>query len=108
MFQRLTKQQYEEQLDTVFTVVWDSVEPMELRLVNVRGVISTPRNEQFAIEFKSEDKRFLNQGIQLMKHPVFGELELFITPIGSEADGVVYEAAFNYLHKAADSEVATK
>lgn len=37
----------------------------------------------------------LSQGVLQLEHPVHGVLEVFITPIGRDADGLRYEAVFN-------------
>jgi hypothetical protein len=37
---------------------------------------------------------FLPQGLYHLDHPVMGELELFLVPIGADRDGVTYEAVF--------------
>ena len=97
MFERVTKQKFDEQLDTIFTAVWDKADPMELRLVAVRGLFTSPRNEQFAVEFLGEPERFLGQGVQRLQHSVLGEMDLFITPINRDSKGYYYEAVFNYL-----------
>ena len=37
----------------------------------------------------------LSQGLVTLAHPAHGELEIFITPIGRDRDGLRYEAVFN-------------
>ncbi len=37
----------------------------------------------------------LGQGVYALTHPRHGELELFLTPIGRDADGLRYEIVFN-------------
>ncbi len=106
MFERVTKQKFDEQLDTIFTAVWDNADPMELRLLAVRGLFSSPRNEQFAVEFLGESERFLGQGVQRLQHSVLGEIDIFITPVNRDSKGFYYEAVFNYLVDPADTDTS--
>jgi len=106
MLERVSKQQFEEQVDTIFTAVWDTADPMELRLVTVRGIFSSPRNEQFAVEFLGELERFLGQGVQRLRHSTLGEMEIFITPINRDYKGFFYEAVFNYIYDPADIDTS--
>jgi Domain of unknown function (DUF6916) len=106
MFERVTKQKFDEQLDTIFTAVWEKAEPMELRLIAIRGLFSSPRNEQFAVEFLCESERFLGQGVQRLQHSVLGEMDIFITPVNRDSKGFYYEAVFNYLVDPADTDTS--
>ncbi len=106
MFESLTKQKFDEQLDTIFTAVSDQADPMELRLVAVRGLFSSPRNEQFAVEFLGEPERFLGQGVQRLQHSALGEMDIFITPINRDPKGFYYEAVFNYLTDPAETDTS--
>lgn len=37
----------------------------------------------------------LPQGIHRLRHPVLGEFDLFLVPVGRDRDGLLYEAVFN-------------
>lgn len=37
----------------------------------------------------------LSQGLHALRHPVLGELDLFLVPVGRDREGWLYEAVFN-------------
>lgn len=61
-----------------------------LTLADVNG-----EGRPFSIEFLGPRDPVLPQRIYRLEHPALGALELFIVPIGRDADGVRYEAVFN-------------
>jgi hypothetical protein len=40
---------------------------------------------------------FLPQGMRKLQHETVGELDLFLVPVGQDAQGFQYEAAFNHV-----------
>ncbi len=49
---------------------------------------------QFSLVFRGPSEPVLPQAIYTLQHDDFDELELFLVPIGSDSQGVRYEAAF--------------
>ena len=49
---------------------------------------------QFSLVFRGPTSPLLPQGTYLLTHAELGELALFLVPIGSDSDGIRYEAAF--------------
>jgi len=49
---------------------------------------------QFSLLFKGPSDPVLTQGTRALTHPALGELALFLVPIGADAHGIRYEAAF--------------
>lgn len=49
----------------------------------------------FALLFVCPDQRVLQQGTYAIDHERLGMLEIFLVPVGADADGVQYEAIFN-------------
>jgi hypothetical protein len=49
---------------------------------------------QFALLFRGPPAPALPQATRTLTHPGLGELELFLVPIGPDADGMRYEAVF--------------
>ena len=43
----------------------------------------------------AEARRFLPQGTYPMEHETLGRLEVFLVPLGPDAQGMRYEAVFN-------------
>jgi len=49
----------------------------------------------FSLIFAASDPRVLMQKIYRLEHDGLGTLEIFLVPIGKNADGVQYQAMFN-------------
>jgi hypothetical protein len=49
---------------------------------------------QFSLIFRGPSDRQLSQGVWELDHDEIGELALFLVPLGPDADGARYEAAF--------------
>lgn len=50
----------------------------------------------FSVVFKTEPKpQYYNQGIFDLIHPSFGEISIFLTPLGFDKNGMKYEAVFS-------------
>jgi hypothetical protein len=49
---------------------------------------------QFSLVFHAPTSEVWHQGTYELRHQDLGELELFLVPIGTDAEGVLYEAAF--------------
>jgi len=73
---------------------------LELAAVTPRRLISSGgaggvTYEQFALELLGPNDRLLPQRIYWFEAPALGRFELFIVPVGRDAQGIRYEAAFN-------------
>ena len=68
---------------------------VELTLVNVSELRTSPRSEAFSIEFHGPSSSSLAQAEYQFDHPVVGEFTLFIVPVGRDGDVLEYEAVFN-------------
>jgi hypothetical protein len=91
---------------TNFRVWVDDQDSLDLELCEItpRRVSSTggSRNltyEQFALEFLGPVDRLLPQRIYSFESAPIGRFELFIVPVGRDANGTRYQAAFNRLVK---------
>lgn len=49
----------------------------------------------FSVFLRGPLERPLAQGCYGIGHPVHGDLELFLTPVGKDAEGMRYEIVFN-------------
>lgn len=83
----------------VVTVGPDEVLTMELVEATVssqpggRGPEGQER-AQFSLVFRGPETPFLTQATYVVTHEAVGEQEVFLVPLGRDADGVRYEAAF--------------
>jgi len=62
-------------------------------------LISARRQEMFSVVFHGPLDTLLPQRMYRMENERMGVIELFIVPIGQNADGYAYEAVFNRLKK---------
>ena len=90
---------FSRQVNTKFTVMVESGEPVELELVEV-AVRKNESNEQAGMErfstfFRGPQNAFLPQRTYDFHHPELGEMQIFLVPIGSDGNGYRYEAIFN-------------
>jgi hypothetical protein len=63
-------------------------------------VVEKSKNEPtiaFSLFFHGPLEQFLPQGIHTLQHEPLGEMEIFLVPVGRDASGFLYEAAFNLL-----------
>ena len=86
-------------LNSAFEVV-EAAEPgLQLDLFEVRELgyqPHAPRPDPFVLTFVGPPDRLLDQRIHRLSHPVLGELEIFLVPIGPGGDARLrYEAVFN-------------
>lgn len=84
-------------LDQIFTLRQNDASE-ELRLIQVdrlEQAHAAEGREAFSIVFESVSQQALPQKIYALSHPELGEFELFIVPIGQDANGTRYEAVFS-------------
>ena len=72
-------------------------EPIFLKLTEVMERNITPQTESFSLFFHGPLEPFLPQGMRKLQHETVGELDLFLVPVGQDAQGFQYEAAFNHV-----------
>ncbi len=69
----------------------------ELELVEVSEEKRTVRQEIFSIVLTGPEQCFLPQRIYRVRHEGLGQQEIFLVPVGRDADGYHYQAVFNRL-----------
>ncbi|CAG7633762.1 DUF6916 family protein [Paenibacillus allorhizosphaerae] len=85
---------FREAVGTPFRIPLSQQEVM-LQLVDVSEQASSPNMVQFSLLLRGPLEFFLPQQTYRMVHEQLGELELFMVPVGREADGFRYEIVFN-------------
>jgi hypothetical protein len=75
----------------------EAAEGVELELIEVMDLGSTPRHEQFSLLFRGASAPRIEQSIYSVEHGELGAFELFIVPVRvrGRQDGPFYEAIFN-------------
>lgn len=100
LLDQLTANDFIPHIDTPFTIRVndDLVVPLVLTSVNERsdafavpGVGRLP----FSLEFHGRHRGHLHQQIWRLEHETLGTLDLFLVPLGPDANGMRYEAVFN-------------
>ena len=98
MLDKLVKEDWERYRDENFQ--WESGDlaagPQSLKLISVSGYGQRQggNREAYSLLFCGPTQPIFPQGIYRINHAVLGELELFLVPIGPQADGMGYEAVF--------------
>jgi hypothetical protein len=91
-----TSRDFARHLHTLFRVA--STSDYELKLVEVTDSSNTYL-EQFSLFFTGASSSWLQQGMYTLMHPHITNCELFLVPLGSDAEGMRYEAAFSrFIH----------
>lgn len=88
---------FAETKDTMFRVQMSGGRELQLQLTDVSDRKISERQEQYSITFRGPLEIFLPQGIYRLEHASLGSFDVFIVPIGKNAQGFSYEAVFNYL-----------
>ncbi len=95
--EELHADRFGEQVHTDFQVLDYLPVQFALRLVEVTERLNLPHQESFALLFRGPAQHFLPQGIHKLNHSRLGEIDLFLVPVGQDAEGFQYEAVFNHL-----------
>src|SRR2546426_5946773 len=102
----LTEQEFSQHVNTNFRLKLDTPQPIDLKLVEVKGYAKKAEEEsgmeRFSLFFTGPADVLLQQHLYPLAHEVMGEMEIFLVPIGRTADGFRYEGVFNYFREKAD------
>jgi hypothetical protein len=98
-----TEEEFRKNLNTPFRVQLDGTTPVDITLVDVESRPSEANEqagmERFSAFFSGPPDSFLSQSTYHVVHPQMGEFDLFLVPLGKEAEGFRYEAVYNYFKK---------
>jgi hypothetical protein len=93
----LTAADFEGAVGTDFAVVGDESDraSVSIRLTEVVAGGEQPgRRQPFALRFRGPSSPVLEHITHAVAHAEMGRFELFLGPVGADADGIVYEAVF--------------
>ena len=96
MLEHLTHESFRPHVGTPFRVEYAPAASATLTLfeVTVLGGGGTAPRQPFSLLFRGPRAPVLPQRIYRLEHEGMGALELFIVPIGPDAEGLRYEAIF--------------
>jgi len=95
MSDNLTKEAFQENLNTKFRIKIEPSAIVPVELVELLEGVSTPKQEQFSLTFRGPLETPFGQGMRDVEHDRMGTFVLFLVPIARNPDGMVYEAVFN-------------
>ncbi len=95
--EELHADRFTEQIHTEFQVLDYLPVQYTLLLLEVQERSKSPRQESFALLFRGPAQYFMPQGMHKLTHSSLGKIDLFLVPVGQDAEGFQYEAVFNRL-----------
>jgi hypothetical protein len=98
MLDRLTHEDFAGLVGDRFRLVAGPEAALEVELIEataLRAAAEAPRRQPFSLVFRAPASVVLPQRIYRVEHARFGALDLFLVPIGPDAQGMRYEAVFN-------------
>jgi hypothetical protein len=99
----LNYEDFSGNLNTGFQVISEDGTAVDLKLVEVSDLKESPRQSRFSLIFSGPMHTMIGQGLYKMTHERMGEFELFIVPVGMNAEVLLYEAVFNRLKEPAEN-----
>lgn len=104
----LTEEEFSKHVNSIFSVNLDAKNRVDLELVQVKSYMKKQGEaegmERFSVYFTGPARPFLTQRTYSLSNEGMGTIDLFLVPIGLDADsnGFRYEAVFNYFKGKSD------
>jgi hypothetical protein len=99
MLENWTPDSFEQALNSRFEIEIPGLGRQTLELIALTRYSSSPAVQAFSAIFRGPLESPFPQGTYPVCHAQLGQVELFLVPVGREADGMHYEAVFNRLVK---------
>lgn len=87
------------ELHTKFRTQSANAAPLELELFEVEERESSPRIDLFFLRFHGPQALRLPQKIHRLEHERLGTLAVFLTAVGADENGLIYESVFHRILK---------
>lgn len=97
--EKLDAKIFATELHTKFRMQSANAAPLELELFEVEERESSPRIELFFLRFRGPHALLLPQKIHQLEHEKLGTLAIFLTAIGADDGGLIYESVFHRIRK---------
>ena len=98
MLEQLTIESFEPHVGTSFWAEFPNGAKVELRLVRAAKVMESEAarltRTAFSLYFDGPKSIFLPQQIYHLTHPAMDALDIFLVPVGEDAETYKYEAVF--------------
>lgn len=95
----LNSKSFSDQLHTQFRLLRESLEPLPLELIEVKESDPSPKIELFSLQFRGPAAPRMAQHIHTLEHDKLGRMEIFLTAIAGDAEGITYESVFHRFRK---------
>jgi hypothetical protein len=90
---------FSEQLHTQFRLLREGAEAIPLELIEVKESDPSPKIELFSLQFRGPAAPRMAQQIHTLEHNQLGSFNIFLTAIGADAQGIIYESVFHRFRK---------
>ena len=97
MLDQLTDTDFQPLLQQEFVIGFTNDLKLEAELIEVSKLGEDPtdgKRHPFSLVFRTTEKKPFPQATYPVAHPRFGEMEIFLVPIGPDRQGMRYEAVF--------------
>ena len=99
MLDKLTQDDFSKCLHETFTIQVEGHEPLETKLIEVRGLEAAAYDpdlrQPFSLIFLGPEEVTLEQGIFRLENETMGVLDIFLVTNGPDQEGMRHEAVFN-------------
>jgi hypothetical protein len=92
---QLTRNLFEQNLNTRFRLRDPEGQEAALDLVEVNNGYAAPGHEAFSLLFRGDPGRIHPQRTYSLEHESMGAFDLFLVPVSRDQRGIMYEAVFN-------------
>lgn len=95
---KIRAEDFEGFLNQTMVIHFSPGHAMDAELVEVEKLVlySSLERESFSIIYRTNgEKRAYQQGIYGITHPIMGQLDLFLVPIGPDQEGMLYQVIFS-------------
>jgi hypothetical protein len=99
MLENWSQELFEQAMNSRFEIEIPGQGRQSLELIALTRYPSNPKVSAFSALFRGPLDRPFGQGSYSVGHEQMGQVDLFLVPVGREADGMRYEAVFNRLVK---------
>ncbi len=95
----ITIEDFESCLGQTFQVTPDNADGLELELIQARSLAASASEagvrQPFSVLFRGPLEPVMAQQLLRIENSTFGELHLFLVPIGPDESGMLYDVTFN-------------
>lgn len=92
-----TEEQWLEHVDSTFRTTLADGRAVDLHFLRLDPGRSSPRQESFALIFKTPLDMPPLQGLFHLEHDKLEPMDLFLVPVNQKEDGLIFEAVINLL-----------